>query len=57
MGETFYGMGKASGKVGNAAQGVRNMLTNQTMPNMTPEQALYFRNALIMQQQNQNNLR
>jgi hypothetical protein len=57
MGETFYGMGKASGAVGKAAQGVRNMLTNQTMPNMTPEQATYFRNALIMQSQNQNNLR
>ena len=57
MGEAFYGMGRASGAAGNTVQGIRNMLTNQTMPPMTPEQALYVRNALIMQQQNQNNLR
>jgi hypothetical protein len=57
MGEAFHGMGQMAGAGGRTMQGVRNMLTNQMMPNVTPQQAAAIQNALVMQAQNQNNLR
>lgn len=57
MGEAFYGMGRASGAAGNATKGIRNMLTNEIMPNIDPESAAALSNYLILQSQNQNNLR